>query len=252
MTAANHKTACVIIIGNEILTGRTQDANLAYIGKSLMDVGIKLFQARVIPDIEDEIIKTINECRKAYDYVFTTGGIGPTHDDITAECVAKAFGRPFGLNKEAYSRLIKHYGGEEHINEGRRRMALMPEGVGLINNPVSTAPGFFIENVYVMAGVPKIAQAMMDGIIPTLQGGPPIKSRTVNCLVPESKIAAELRAIAEKFSDLDIGSYPYFRLGGFGLSLVVRGSDMPRVDAAIEALCALISAHGDSPVLPEA
>lgn len=251
MSNAHTKTACIIIIGNEILTGRTQDANIAYIGKSLMAAGIKLMQARVIPDIESEIIENINSCRAWYDYVFTSGGIGPTHDDITSECVAKAFGLKHVMNKEALARLVKHYGGEEYLNEGRLRMAMMPEGAALIDNPVSTAPGIHVENVYVMAGVPRIMQAMLDGILPKLQGGPPIKSRTVNCFVPESVIASELRKIAETYSDLDIGSYPYFRLGGFGLSLVVRGTDEKRIAAAIEALCALIRSHGDQPVLPE-
>jgi molybdenum cofactor synthesis domain-containing protein len=243
------KTACVIIIGNEILTGRTQDVNLGHIGKQMLEAGIKLAHARVIPDIPEDIVRNVQECSKAYTYVFTTGGIGPTHDDITAENVAKAFGVPLLLNPEARARLLRHYGSEDQLTEPRLRMAMIPQGAKLIDNPVSTAPGFNIGNVYVMAGVPRIMQAMLDGIVPTLAGGPPIRTRSIGCFLPESQIAPGLTKVAEEFSDLEIGSYPYFRPGGFGLSLVVRGTDTKRLDQAVAALGALIESLGGSPVL---
>lgn len=163
-------SACLIIIGNEILSGRTVDANLPHLAKVLGEAGIRLAEARVVPDDEGEIIDAVNTCSTKHDYVFTTGGIGPTHDDITSACVAKAFGRPFGRHPEAEALLLAYYPPEK-VNEARMSMADMPEGVKLIDNPVSTAPGFRIENVFVLAGVPKIMQAMLDGIIPTLEGG---------------------------------------------------------------------------------
>lgn len=243
------KTACLVIIGNEILTGRTQDVNLAYIGKKLLQKGIKLMHARVICDIEADIVGTINDVRKTYDYVFTTGGIGPTHDDITADCIAKAFGVGIDVNEEARQILIRHYKGAEHLNEGRMRMTRIPFGATLIANPVSSAPGFKLENVYVMAGVPSVMQGMLDGIVTKLQGGPPIVSRTVSSLVPESIIAKELGEIATKYPKLDIGSYPYFRPGGFGLSLVIRGTDEAEISAATQDLCLLLKRHGGDPTV---
>lgn len=249
MTGTGNKTAAALIIGNEILTGRTQDANLGYIGKKLMTVGVRLAHARIVPDSENEIVAHVNDVRVHYDYVFTTGGIGPTHDDITAGCVAKAFGVALELNKEAKARLVRHYGGEEHLNEARLRMAMIPAGAKLIDNPVSAAPGFLIENVYVLAGVPRIAQAMIDGILLGLHGGPPIRSRSIGCFVAESMLAKDLGLLAERYADLDIGSYPYFRPGGFGLSLVIRGTDVPRLDAAAAELCGIIKKLGGEPVL---
>ena len=245
------KTVCALIIGNEILTGRTQDLNLPYIGKRLLEVGLRLNHARVVPDISDDIVKAVNECRAAYDYVFTTGGIGPTHDDITAENVAKAFGVKLVLHPDARARLLRHYGSEEHLNEARLRMAHVPEGATLIDNPVSAAPGFIKANVYVLAGVPRIMQAMLDGILPGLQGGPPIKTRSVGCFLPESLVAKGLTEIASRYPALDIGSYPYFRPGGYGLSLVVRGSNLTLLDQAVKDLCFLIETLGGEPVLLE-
>jgi molybdopterin-biosynthesis enzyme MoeA-like protein len=242
------KTAAVIIIGNEILTGRTPDANLGYIGAKLMGAGIRPAHARTIPDIEEEIIRNVNELRVAYDYVFTTGGIGPTHDDITAESVAKAFGVPLALDAEARARLLRHYGSEAQLNDARLRMAKIPEGAKLIDNPISGAPGFNIGNVYVLAGVPRITQAMLDGVLPTLAGGPPILTRSVGCQLAESKIAAELGDIAKSFSDLEIGSYPWFQAqNNHGLVLVIRGVDRARIDAVEEALCNLIRKMGGEP-----
>ncbi len=242
------KTACVLIIGNEILTGRTQDVNLGHIARKMMEAGISLRHARTIPDIEEDIVANVNEVRKAYDYVFTTGGIGPTHDDITAACVAKAFGAQLLVHPEARARLVQHYGSEAELTEARLRMAMMPEGSTLIDNPVSAAPGFRMGNVYVMAGVPSIMQAMLDTILPTLQGGPPILSRTIGCSIPESKVAQGLGDLAAHYPDLDIGSYPYFKPGGYGLSLVIRGSDVPRLEAATNELIALVQHLGGNPV----
>ncbi len=247
--AEGSKTACAIIIGNEILTGRTQDVNLGYIGKKLLAKGIRLMHARVICDIEADIVATVNDVRAKYDYVFTTGGIGPTHDDITADCIAKAFGVDIEVNEEARRILIKHYKGAEHLNEGRLRMARIPKGASLIPNPVSSAPGFCMGNVYVLAGVPSVMQGMLDGVVAKLQGGPPIISRTVSSLVPESIIAKELGEIAAKYPDLDIGSYPYYRPGGFGLSLVIRGREESAISAATQDLCLLLRHHGGDPAV---
>ncbi len=243
------KTACVVIIGNEILTGRTQDANLGHIGKKLMEKGIRLMEARVIQDIERDIVDTINEVRKKYDYIFTTGGIGPTHDDITADSIAKAFGVKNVLNMQARERLVAYYKGEENLNAGRLRMAQVPEGASLIDNPVSSAPGFTIGNVHVMAGIPHVMQAMLDSVLPNLQGGQPIKSRSISCVIGESIIAKEMGEIAAKYPTIDIGSYPYFRIGGYGLSLVIRGVDEAAMDAAQRDLCLLITRHGGEPIV---
>ncbi len=251
MMTIKAKTACVIIIGNEILTGRTQDTNLEYIGKKLMEKGIRLRHARIIPDNEQDIVDTINEARKAYDLVITTGGIGPTHDDITSDSIAKAFGVKKVLNAQARARLLAHYKTEENLNESRLRMAHLPQGAGLIDNPVSAAPGFQIENVFVLAGVPSVMRAMLDGILPHVQGGVPIKSRTIGCFIGEGVIASEMSEIAKKYPRLEIGSYPYFRASGFGLSLVIRGEagDEAEMDAAQEDLCLLIRSHGGDPIL---
>lgn len=242
------KTACVVIIGNEILTGRTQDINLNHIGQKMMAAGIALRHACVVPDTEADIVAAINDVRKRYDYVFTTGGIGPTHDDITAASIAAAFGVKLLLHPEARARLLRHYGSEEHLNEARLRMAMIPEGATLIDNPVSTAPGFKMENVYVMAGVPRIMQAMLEGFLPTLQGGPPILSRTIGCSLAESIIAKELGNLAGRYPQLDVGSYPYFKPGGYGLSLVLRGSDVPALDQATQELFGILQGMNGNPV----
>lgn len=253
LTKTRTKTACVLIIGNEILTGRTADANLGFIGAKLMGIGVRLAHARTIPDIEEEIVRNLNEVRGSYDYIFTTGGIGPTHDDITATSVAKTFGVPYILNKEARERLIRHYNGEQNLNPGRERMAMTPEGVTLIDNPVSAAPGFKIGNVYVLAGVPAIMQAMLEGLLPTLAGGPPILVRVVGCKLPESQIATDLGALAARYAPaVEMGSYPWFRSGGaLGLSLVLRGTDLNKLLQAEEELCVLIRKLGDTPVRAE-
>jgi molybdenum cofactor synthesis domain-containing protein len=240
-------TACLLIIGNEILSGRTQDANLAFIAKGLNEVGVRLREVRVIPDIAETIIATVNEMRAKFDYVFTTGGIGPTHDDITSECIARAFGVRWVLDEEARRRLAAGYANPADLNEARLRMAHIPEGAVLIDNPVSRAPGFRIGNVFVMAGVPRIMQSMFDGIKHSLAGGAPVLSRTVTSGLPEGVLAEGLGKLQERYPDFDIGSYPYYRRGGFGTSLVVRGTDASRLDAAVGELFAMVKGLGGDP-----
>src|SRR6202051_3823473 len=203
-------SACVVIIGNEILSGRTQDANLAFIAQGLNDAGIRLREARVIPDDTETIIGTVNEVRAKFDYVFTTGGIGPTHDDITSACIAEAFGVPLIVHPEAKRILESHYppGG---LNEARLRMAQVPEGAALLPNPISRAPGFRIGNVFVLPGVPQIMQAIFNELRHRLQGGAAVLSRSVSCTLAEGTIAKDLGELQTRYSDLEIGSYPYFR-----------------------------------------
>ncbi len=239
-------TAAVLVIGNEILSGRTQDANLAYLATGLGEIGIKLAEARVIRDDEAQIIATVNELRARYTYVFTTGGIGPTHDDITSECVAKAFGVKLRLDPEAVRVLEAHYP-KGALNEARLRMAHVPEGATLVENPVSRAPGFRMDNVFVLAGVPLVMRAMFDGIKGRLRHGQPVLSRSVTCALGEGTIAKDLTAIQERFPDIEIGSYPYFRAGGFGVSLVSRGIDAARLAAVTEELKAMIRNLGGDP-----
>ena len=240
-------TACVLIIGNEILSGRTQDTNLAYIATGLNAVGVTLREARVIPDIEAVIVATVNEVRAEYDYVFTTGGIGPTHDDITSESVAKAFGVPWTLHPEAHQIFLEHYKPGE-LNEARLRMAHTPEGASLIRNAVSRAPGFRMGNVFVMAGIPRVMQAMFDAVKHDLKGGRPMLSRSIACHLAEGIVAKGLGEIQQRHPDLDLGSYPFYRRGEFGTSLVIRGRDAERVAAAAEEVTALVKSLGGDPV----
>lgn len=241
-------TAAVLIVGNEILSGRTKDANLAWLAVRLNESGVQLREARVVPDIELEIVAAVNALRSRYDYVFTTGGIGPTHDDITSGCVAKAFGVKLIRHPEAVALLRSHYANPADLNEARLRMAEVPEGATLIDNPVSKAPGFRIGNVFVMAGVPRIMQAMFDGIRHSLAGGATVLSRAVTAEIPEGKIAAELGALQERYRELDIGSYPFFRLGKVGTSIVLRGIKAEQLDAATDELKAIMRALGGVPV----
>ena len=240
-------TAAVLIIGNEILSGRTQDVNLTYLAKQLSELGVRLHEARVVADVEADIVAAVNACRERYDYVFTTGGIGPTHDDITAECIAKAFGLPLIRNPEAVARLERHYE-PGMLNEARLRMANTPQGATLIDNPVSIAPGFQIGNVFVLAGVPRIMQAMFDGLRARLVGGAPMLSRTVGAFVAEGAIAKGLGELQQRYPALDIGSYPYFRQGRFGASFVLRGTERTQIDAAAVELRALIKELGGDPI----
>src|SRR4029450_5201428 len=217
-------TAAVLVIGNEILSGRTRDANLNYIATELNAIGVRLLEARVVPDVPEAIIKAVNELRAAYDYVFTTGGIGPTHDDITSECVAKAFRVPLIKDPRAVRLLTDHYG-EANLTEARLRMAHVPEGATLVENPVSTAPGFQIGNVFVLAGVPAICRAMFDGLKGRLKTGDKVLSVTVSGYVGEGIIAKGLGQLQERYPQLEIGSYPFFRQSRFGASFVLRATD---------------------------
>lgn len=238
-------TAALLIIGNEILSGRTQDANLAHFAKTLGARGIVIKEARVVADEPQAIIKAVNALRKTYDLVFTTGGIGPTHDDITAECIAQAFGVPLVEDQEALSILRGYYGAA--LNEARRRMARIPQGASLIRNPVSGAPGFFLENVYVMAGVPSINRAMLNEVIDTLPGGTPRLESVVSGAVPEGAIADGLRAVAGRYPSVEIGSYPNYAHGRFGTSVVLKSTDGSALAEAKRAVVTLIRAAGVEP-----
>lgn len=240
-------TACVIVIGNEVLSGRTQDANISHLGTELTALGIRLAECRVIPDVEDEIVDAVNHCRAKYDYVFTTGGIGSTHDDITAKSVAKAFGLAFGTHPEAERILLAHYG--DDANPARMRMAMTPEGAELVDNPVSRAPGFKVENVYVFAGVPMIARAMFDSVRGTLVSGKVVISRTISTTdLSEGMLADALSDVQDLHPDVEVGSYPFIKLGGFGVNLVARGDDQGLVDAACAALMEMVKALGGEPI----
>jgi molybdenum cofactor synthesis domain-containing protein len=231
--------AAVVIIGNEILSGRTQDKNINYIALKLAEKGIRLVEVRVIPDQEDKIISTIYELKKDVQYIFTCGGIGPTHDDITSETMAKAFGVAWDFHPEAYAILERHYGKEE-FTDARKKMAKIPVGADLILNPVSMAPGFSIHGVYVMAGVPRIMQAMIDSVVPNLAGGDTVLSRTVSTTLPESRVAEGLEGVQKQWPGVEIGSYPHFKIGSFGVSIVLRSTDQERLDRATEAVEKLI------------
>ena len=244
--SSGNKTACLIIIGNEILSGRTRDENLPYLAKELNEIGVQLAETRVIPDVEATIVATVNECRAAFDYVFTTGGIGPTHDDITSECVAKAFGVEYELNADAHAILKAHYKPGD-LNEARLRMARMPAGAELVENPVSKAPGYRLENVYVMAGVPVIMQSMFDSLRHQLAGGKPVLSRTVGGHVAEGQIAAPLGDIQNRHPEIEIGSYPFFRGGTFGCSLVLRSTDEAELELTTEEVRQMIRDLGQEP-----
>lgn len=242
-------TACVLLIGDELLSGRTKDANLSYIARYLGDMGIQVREARMIPDVERVIVETLNEVRAAYDYVFTTGGIGPTHDDITADCVAKAFGVPIGHHPEAMAILTRHY--EETGNpftEARKRMARIPEGASLIPNPVSKAPGFQMENVFVMAGIPMIVQVMMDGLAGRLKGGRKMLSATVSCEMGEGQLAEGLGALQAAHPDVSIGSYPFFIGKRYGTSIVIRSIDEAALARTQEEVRGLMRELGAVPI----
>jgi molybdenum cofactor synthesis domain-containing protein len=238
-------TAAVIVIGNEVLSGRVQDANVKFLALRLNEQGIRLREARVIPDVEEVIAATVNQLRAAHDYVFTTGGIGPTHDDITAQSVATAFAVALERSPEAVALLESYYG--DRINEGRLRMANVPAGGELLENPVSWAPGFRLHNVYVLPGVPSIMRAMFDTFKHRLAGGRPVRSRTVNAFLPESTVAGGLAAIQERLPDVEIGSYPYVRDERFGCALVSRSVDVERLDEAVAAIATLVRELGAEP-----
>lgn len=227
--------AALIIIGDEILSGRTHDANLNYIAKWLGGLGIILDEVRVIPDVGQRIADTVNECRAAFDYVFTTGGIGPTHDDITAKNVAKAFGVKFLLNEQAV-KLLEDNMGKGSLTEARLRMAMIPEGASLIKNPVSAAPGFQMENVFVLAGIPVVMQSMLLDVEDRISGGSKISSQAIHVFEGESIFADLLMEIEDQFEHLTIGSYPFYKAGSYGATFVLRSAVSLEVDEALVVL----------------
>jgi molybdenum cofactor synthesis domain-containing protein len=244
-------TACLLVIGNEVLSGRTRDANIQFLATGLGNLGIPLREVRVIPDVPETIIATVNAVRGKFDYVFTTGGIGPTHDDITSECVAAAFGVPWEPHPVAWPRMEASYKAGE-FNAARQRMATMPRGATLIENSISVAPGFQIGNVYVMAGVPRVMQSMFEWLAPRLEGGAKIEMRAVHVLgLPEGIIAEELGAVQKRHPDLDIGSYPFYRASGNGVALVAKGSDGQAAERAIAEVTDLIIGFGKVPIQGE-
>jgi molybdenum cofactor synthesis domain-containing protein len=250
MASSDRVTAAVLIIGDEILSGRTQDTNLNFIARYLGTYGVDLAEARVVPDIEDEIVTALNHLRQRYDYVITTGGIGPTHDDITADSVAKAFGVPLYEHPEIIAMMTARWAGE--LNAARRRMARVPEGGSLVKNAVQGPPGFQIGNVFVLAGVPAIMRGMMEDVGPRLRTGKVVIARTVRVTgTGEGVIAAPLEAIAKAHPDLSLGSYPFYGEGGYGANLVIRGRDAAEVTATVDELIAALSAAGVADILPD-
>jgi len=229
MTKNTKVNAAILIIGNEILSGRTQDTNTSTLATWLNSIGVKVGEVRVVPDIEKTIIDTLNLLRTTYDYVFTTGGIGPTHDDITAESVSKAFGLKYEIHKEAYE-ILKAYYKPGEFNEGRQKMVWMPENANLILNPTSGAPGFNVENVFCLPGVPSILKSMLGGISNRIVGGKPILSLTISLKTVESEIANALTKVQDDNQDVEIGSYPFFQAGKLGVSIVIRSEDQSKID----------------------
>lgn len=238
---SSNPTACLLVIGNEVLSGRTRDANLQYLATRLGEIGIPLREARVIPDVPEVIIAAVNECRARYDHVFTTGGIGPTHDDITADSVARAFGKPIDVDPRAVAMMRERYKPED-LNEARLRMARIPEGATLIDNPISRAPGFRLGNVIVMAGVPSIMQAMLDAVMPTLETGSRMLAETIDSGgIPEGIYAAALGGVAMAHPGVSIGSYPSFTGAGFRNQIVVRSKDPVALAQAVDAVRAALA-----------
>jgi len=221
--------AAILIIGNEILSGRTQDTNTATIALWLNSIGVKVQEVRVIPDIEETIVDTVNHLRKINDYVFTTGGIGPTHDDITALSISKAFNINYEIHKEAFKILEAYYKPGE-FNEGRQKMVWMPENANLILNPTSGAPGFNVQNVFCLPGVPSILKSMLGGLTNSIVGGEPILSHTISLRTVESEIANSLTKVQDKHQDVEIGSYPFFQAGKLGVSIVIRSENKSKID----------------------
>tara|TARA_B100000029_G_scaffold404910_1_gene405049 strand:+ start:18 stop:770 length:753 start_codon:yes stop_codon:yes gene_type:complete len=239
MTNKKEITAAIIIIGNEVLSGRTKDINTSTLAKWLNSLGIQVREVRVIPDLERIIVDTVNSLRNNFNYIFTTGGIGPTHDDITAESISKAFNLEYDFHKEAYSILEKYYKSGE-FNQGRQKMAKMPTTAKLILNPTSGAPGFYIENVFCLPGVPSILQSMIGGLNNVLVGGDPILNITINLRTVESEIAKSITEIQNENKDVEIGSYPFFKAGKLGVSIVIRSSDKNKLDKCNSEILDLI------------
>ena len=239
-------TACVLIIGNEILSGRTQDVNLNHIATTLGQWGIQVREARVIPDVVETIVDNVNETRAQFDYVFTTGGIGPTHDDITAMCVARAFDVELIQHPEIAAR-IRQRPAPDDVMASRLLMARVPEGAVLIDNPTGGPQGFAMENVYVMAGIPMVMQGMLSTLAGKLRNGPIVQSRSIRAYLGESAISHTLGEIQNRFGELDIGSYPFFREERYGTTLVIRGTDTELIDSAAQAIMQAVTDAGETP-----
>tara|TARA_B100000073_G_scaffold320686_1_gene300576 strand:+ start:325 stop:1074 length:750 start_codon:yes stop_codon:yes gene_type:complete len=229
MTKNIKVNSAILIIGNEILSGRTQDTNTSTLANWLNSIGVKVNEVRVVPDEEKIIIDTLNFLRKTYNYVFTTGGIGPTHDDITAQSVSKAFNQKYEIHQEAF-KILKAYYKPGEFNEGRQKMVWMPKGAELILNPTSGAPGFNIENVFCLPGVPSILKSMLGGLKNKIIGGNPILSHTISLRTVESEIANSLTKVQDENKDVEIGSYPFFHAGKLGVSIVIRSEDQSKID----------------------
>ena len=229
MTKNKKVNAAILIIGNEILSGRTQDTNTSTIASWLNSIGVIVQEVRVIPDIEETIIETVNVLKKIYGYVFTTGGIGPTHDDITAQSISKAFSLEYEIHKEAFKILEVYYKPGE-FNEGRQKMVWMPKNANLILNPTSGAPGFSVENVFCLPGVPSILKSMLGGLKNKIVGGEPILSHTISLRTVESEIAKSLTNVQDNNKDVEIGSYPFFQAGKLGVSIVIRSEDQSKIN----------------------
>ncbi|MEG9269071.1 competence/damage-inducible protein A [Qipengyuania sp. Mu-71] len=231
-------TAGLVVIGDEILSGRTHDKNIAQIASWLQVQGIRLSEVRVVPDVIERIVQAVNALRESYDYLFTTGGIGPTHDDITVDAVAAALGVPVVVHPEAKAMLERYYASiDKELTEARLRMARVPEGGELIPNRMSGAPGIKLGNIHLMAGVPHITAGMLDALTGTLEGGAPLLSETVGCWTPESEVADILRQVEKAHQDCQIGSYPFFREGRVGANFVVRSTSAENLESCVDSLC---------------
>jgi molybdenum cofactor synthesis domain-containing protein len=237
-------TAALVVIGDEILSGRTHDRNIAQVASWLQVQGIRLAEVRVVPDVEERIAEAVNALRTTHDYLFTTGGIGPTHDDITVDAVAKALGLPVVVHPEARRILEAYYATRGGLNEARLRMARVPEGAELIPNRMSGAPGIRIGNVHLMAGVPHITAQMLDALTGTLEGGAPLLSETVGCWSPESEVADILREVEKAHANCSIGSYPFFREGRVGANFVIRSTDAGDLRSCADSLCQALGEAG--------
>jgi len=235
-------TAALVVIGDEVLSGRTKDRNIGYVAEKLTETGIQLKEVRIVADDQDAIGEAVNTLRQRHDYVFTTGGIGPTHDDITADAIGAAFGLPVEQDARALDIMRRHFR-EDQLTPARLRMTRMPVGAALIDNPVSVAPGFSVENVYVMAGVPQIMQGMLDQVLPDLRSGRKILSRTLRVSAKEGDIADVLGEVQALFSDIAIGSYPFHVDNRFGVNVVFRGPDGDRIEATSRQVQAQLAAR---------
>ncbi len=244
MTQKTNVTAAFVMIGDEILSGRTEDKNLNFLAKNLTEMGIALREVRVVPDVEDEIIFAVNEVRRRFDYVFTSGGIGPTHDDITWLAITKAFDDELIQNEEA-TQILEHYYGKENLNEARLKMAFVPRGANLLDNPVSSAPGFRIENVFVMAGVPKIFQAMFAAASKELIGGKKVRSTEMKISLTESIIAKDLEDLQKKYPQVSMGSYPFEG----GTSLVFRSNQYETLEKSVTEMIEILERIKSSSII---